>query len=141
MGRCMFCNNRLDRKNKYFCNNRCRRKYNQKDMILTLKKQWFDMILSGVKTEEYREIKPYWTTRFQNYFGSYIELTSDDIIEAWSKQKKVIVFRNGYDNNVPEFRAEVTISEGYGKEEWGADKNTKYYVLTIHRVFGIKNTN
>lgn len=110
-------------------------------MILTLKKQWFDMILSGVKTEEYREIKPYWTTRFQNYFGSYIEFTSDDIIEAWSKQKKVIVFRNGYGNNVPEFRAKVTISEGYGKEEWGADKNTKYYVLTIHHVFGIKNTN
>ena len=27
---------------------------------LTLKKQWFDMILSGVKTEEYRDIKPYY---------------------------------------------------------------------------------
>ena len=26
---------------------------------LTLKKQWFDMILSGEKTEEYRDIKPY----------------------------------------------------------------------------------
>ena len=107
-------------------------------MILTLKKQWFDMILSGVKTEEYREIKPYWTTRFQNYFGRHIEFTSDDVVYEWSKQKKIIVFRNGYGNNVPEFSAEVTISEGYGKEEWGADKKMKYYVLTIHRIFGVK---
>ena len=38
-------------------------------MILTLKKEWFYMILSGEKTEEYREIKPYWEKRFTNYFG------------------------------------------------------------------------
>jgi len=27
---------------------------------LTIKKEWFDMIQSGEKKEEYREIKPYW---------------------------------------------------------------------------------
>ena len=32
---------------------------------LTLNKKWFDMILSGVKKEEYREIKPYWIKRFK----------------------------------------------------------------------------
>ncbi|WP_232297135.1 ASCH domain-containing protein [Capnocytophaga sp. oral taxon 329] len=31
---------------------------------LTIKKQWFDMILSGEKTEEYRDIKPYYNLRF-----------------------------------------------------------------------------
>lgn len=31
-----------------------------KILYLTLKKQWFDMINDGIKTEEYREIKPYW---------------------------------------------------------------------------------
>lgn len=31
---------------------------------LTLKKKWFDMIASGEKKEEYREIKPYWIKRF-----------------------------------------------------------------------------
>ena len=31
---------------------------------LTLNKKWFDMILSGEKTEEYREIKPYWTKAY-----------------------------------------------------------------------------
>ncbi len=29
---------------------------------LTLKKTWFDMIASGEKREEYREMKPYWNT-------------------------------------------------------------------------------
>lgn len=32
-------------------------------LILPIKKQWFDMIASGEKKEEYREIKPYYTSR------------------------------------------------------------------------------
>lgn len=28
-------------------------------LILPIKRKWFDMILSGEKKEEYREIKPY----------------------------------------------------------------------------------
>jgi len=30
------------------------------NLHLTLTKNWFDLILSGEKKEEYREIKPYW---------------------------------------------------------------------------------
>ena len=37
-------------------------------LILPIKKEWFDMILSGEKKEEYREIKPYYERRFSNYF-------------------------------------------------------------------------
>lgn len=33
------------------------------DLKLVLKKKWYDMIESGVKLEEYRDIKPHWTTR------------------------------------------------------------------------------
>ena len=33
----------------------------------------------------------------------------------------------------------VTISEGEGKPEWGAEPGTVYYVLAIHRIFGEKN--
>ena len=35
-------------------------------LTLTLKKKWFDMIASGEKKEEYREIKPYWTKRLED---------------------------------------------------------------------------
>lgn len=34
-----------------------------KTLPLPLKKEWYNMIESGVKTEEYREIKPYWINR------------------------------------------------------------------------------
>ena len=38
-------------------------------LTFNLKKEWFEKIKSGVKTHEYREVKPYWTTRIKNYFG------------------------------------------------------------------------
>lgn len=38
-----------------------------KTLTLSLKKKWFDMIASGEKTEEYREIKPYWEKRLLDY--------------------------------------------------------------------------
>ena len=35
-------------------------------LTLTIEKKWFDMILSGEKTEEYRELKRYYDSRFRN---------------------------------------------------------------------------
>lgn len=40
-------------------------------LILPIKSKWFNMILSGDKQEEYREIKPYYTTRFKKIFEMY----------------------------------------------------------------------
>lgn len=39
----------------------------KKTLHLNLKKKWFDMILSGEKTEEYREIKGYWIDRLSSF--------------------------------------------------------------------------
>lgn len=39
-------------------------------LTLPIQKKWYDMILSGEKKEEYREIKEYYETRFQNLFGA-----------------------------------------------------------------------
>lgn len=50
---------------------------------LTLKKKWFDMILSGLKKEEYREMKPYWNKRLLG------------------KTYDFICFRNGYSKHAP----------------------------------------
>ena len=99
-----------------------------KYMTLTLKKKWFDLILSGVKTEEYRETKPYWTTRFTKYFDS---------LEA--STPKTILFRNGYGFDKPEFKAECILKTGNGKAEWGAEEDKQYYVLTIHKIYDVKN--
>ena len=35
----------------------------KKVLTLVVSKQWFDIIAAGRKTEEYREIKPYWVRR------------------------------------------------------------------------------
>jgi len=141
--RCIQCgSSRLSRKGQMFCSKKCRNRYYRKgDMILPLTKKWFDMILSGQKPEEYRERKPYWTKRFENYFGRHYVFSRGEPEVVWNEQKKLIVFRNGYGDDKPEFTAECTISEGTGKEAWGAERDTVYYILKIHRIFNIRNIN
>lgn len=41
----------------------------KKILTLTVSKQWFDMIASGEKAEEYREIKDYWIVRLYDVFA------------------------------------------------------------------------
>ncbi len=60
-------------------------------LILPIKKKWFDMIVSGEKKEEYREIKPYYDSRFMNAFGFllaggqmvYGEAAPEEIRKPW----------------------------------------------------------
>lgn len=92
-------------------------------LILPIKKKWFDMIKSGEKKEEYREIKPYWTKRFYKLKTSICGYSV--IFEG------KVIFKNGYSKNSPKIICDVFIFKGYGKEEWGAEPNKLYYVLKI----------
>lgn len=38
-------------------------------LVLPIKKKWFDMIISGEKKEEYREMKKYYDQKLYKYFG------------------------------------------------------------------------
>ena len=88
-----------------------------KYLYLTLKKNWFDLILSGEKKEEYREIKPYWEKRL-----------------IWKKYDRII-FRNGYATNAPQFTIKLkSITQGTGKSEWGAEKGKRYFVLSLGEI-------
>lgn len=91
-------------------------------LILPIKKKWFDMIKSGEKKEEYREIKPYYDTRFRGY---YYPTTG---------MQPHILFRNGYSKNSPTIECKVCITKGTGKQEWGAEPNKEYYILDILEV-------
>lgn len=84
-------------------------------LILPIKKKWFDMILSGEKKEEYREIKSYWSRRFWN---AGLSVWDPDAI-------KKVIFRNGYSKSSPQIVAKVTWKKGQGKEEWGAEKRKR----------------
>ena len=93
------------------------------------------MIKSGEKKEEYREIKPYWTKRFENYYEIAklnIELECPNFKEIYYR----VVFRNGYGNNAPRMTCVCKLRVGQGKEEWGAEKGKEYYVLEILKIVG-----
>lgn len=107
-------------------------------LTLPIKKKWFDMILSGEKKEEYREMTPYYTTRFMNHFGYIVmngKTVETDLPEELKKDpKQPIIFRNGYSHRSPSFTAICSLREGTGKPEWGAEPGKEYYVLTIHEI-------
>ena len=92
-----------------------------KILHLTLEKKWFDMILSGVKTEEYRKIKPYWDNRL-------------------NKSYDVVRFRNGYQKDAPVMVVELRLIEiGLGIFEWGAPVIDKVYILKLGLVLESHN--
>ena len=99
-------------------------------LTLPIKKKWFDMIKSGEKKEEYREIKPYYASRFyRNYIISGIGI--EWILENNPKVCKDIILRNGYSKNSPSIKCYVVIEKGFGKLKWGAEQNKLYYILKI----------
>lgn len=40
------------------------------NLFLVLKYEWFDLIESGQKTSEYREIKPFWDKRLNKHYDT-----------------------------------------------------------------------
>ena len=102
-------------------------------LILPIKKKWFDMIKSGIKKEEYREIKPYWFTRFKN---NLFCLCDENLIIRLGTGR--VIFKNGYQKNAPKIMCGVEITTRKGNPEWGADPYKLYYVLKILSVEEIK---
>lgn len=138
-----------------------------KTLHLTLKKKWFDMIASGEKKEEYREIKPYWLKRLMDYLSDDgYELNQGELEEAccdilqsdqsssdftqhveyqlenWHLEFKHydrVQFRNGYAKNAPTMTVECKgIEIGEGKPEWGAEIGKKYFVNKLGNVLSIE---
>lgn len=130
----------------------------KKTLHLTLKKKWFDMVVSGEKKEEYREIKPYWIDRFLQPLFSNGSMEADqhdqeefyyDVINyektAWQShyemlkyfQHKVrdfdlVKFVNGYGPDKPACIIKLDqIVFGDGKTEWGAEDGKRYFCLML----------
>lgn len=110
-------------------------------LTLPIKKKWFDMILSGEKKEEYREIKPYYISRFKKAIG-IAECKNEDFFTVVKVCTQMnggtktfeVVLRNGYSKNSLSFIAKCTLSTGTGKEEWGAEKGKEYFILTVQEI-------
>lgn len=100
-------------------------------LTLPIKKKWFDMILDGEKTEEYRDITKYYISRLARYISKPFMPDED-------KERLFVVFRNGYRKDSPSFVVRCTVRIGKGKTEWGAEKGEEYFVLDIEDVFDVK---
>ena len=113
-----------------------------KTLYLPLKKEWYEMIESGVKTEEYREIKPYWIKRLCNNWVSgdtYVDCLNHccmNCIQTWlfeSFQFEAVKFSYGYTKRTMTFECKgITI--GRGRKEWGAPDNDVFIIKLGKRI-------
>jgi hypothetical protein len=125
-------------------------------LILILISIWFDLIKSGEKTEEYREITPYWVRRFidECYVDRFLGIFTYDpkhqeiyekqvyllVLEYFRRGKDVfrhfdeLEFTKGYPRKDDAERRMVKqqpkICIGYGLESMGAIPNKLYFVIT-----------
>ena len=86
-------------------------------LVLPIKKKWFDMIKSGEKKEEYKEIKKYYQERLIKYFGGHFY----EEHKAWTWQphiEKPVIFRNGYRHDSPKIKCWCTLDMREGEPTW-----------------------
>lgn len=114
-----------------------------KILHLTLKKKWFDMILSGKKKEEYREVKEYWMKRIAGIEGCGTNYNFQLLcVAGFNETKQIfdkIVFKNGYSKAAPEFTIECKgVIVDQGKKQWGAP-DYRTFVLKLGKILETKN--
>lgn len=100
-----------------------------KILCLPLKKEWYEMIESGVKTEEYREIKEYWKKRLTDIspdyeLGKYVHR---------AKPYTHIKFSYGYTKRTMVFECKG-ITVGAGHKEWGAPDENVFIIKLGKRI-------
>lgn len=93
----------------------------------TICKKYFDLILSGKKKIEYRDIKPFWTKRLYDDAGN---LKDYDLIEL----------RNGYNKDSPKIQVEFKgVKKMILKEDVGMTKGVEVYGILLGKVVKKEN--
>lgn len=113
---------------------------------LTLNKKWFDMILSGEKKEEYREIKEFWIRRMFKEFHTHLSKEDFNMVLVVNERAFVlkkfthINFRNGYSKNAREMLVEFKgMTTGEGNVDWGGSLNEQLLILKLGKIIQTKN--
>ena len=111
------------------------------DLKLVLKYKWFDMIDSGVKKEEYREIKKSMVSKLFDWRDSGLSLyeftqkikNDGNETSLWIYLKRNlgdVIFFRGYTNNKSTFEfGEINI--GKAKPQWSDDWQGDCFVISI----------
>ena len=113
-----------------------------KTLHLPLKAKWYEMIESGVKIEEYREIKPYWIKRLCDNWVSgdtFIDCMNNCCINCIQTKLynlykyDAVKFSYGYTKRTMTFEIE-SIAIGKGNPEWGAPTEDVFIIKLGKRV-------
>ena len=125
---------------------------NKKILALTVSKQWFDMIIAGKKTEEYREIKGFWMSRLllikneesKEFKKLHVEKSVEMLIDTDTIKEKInvgamkfvpfthVLFKNGYYDDSPRIEKEIeSITIGKPKKGLCPDKwlDTEFFII------------
>lgn len=120
---------------------------------LPLKAEWYNLIESGIKKEEYREIKPYWIKRLLEVINTdyteYIPIDKASIdfynqnhkyLNIATKSKSIkfkdynkVKFTYGYTKKSMTFEI-INITVGKGKIEWGAMDDLLFIIKLGNRL-------
>lgn len=96
-----------------------------KTLHLPLKAKWYEMIESGVKTEEYRIQSDYWFKRLTHFLDDDFDITKGDLVGI--KHFDLVKFSYGYTRRTMTYEIE-SITIGKGKREWGAPEENVFII-------------
>lgn len=86
-------------------------------LFLVIKKKYYNEILAGTKTEEYREVKPYWTSKLEG------------------RHYDAVIFQAGYRADSPKFTIEF---KGYSRKqmrhEFFGDRTVDVYAIKLGKI-------
>jgi hypothetical protein len=120
---------------------------------LSLKTKWFELTKAGIKTEDYREITPYWCSRLMLYQGnkqpqvfyhrmlkrwdlSFIKKLTEveisnrhDTFQKFTQNRITLGYPSSSDTDrIIEFEHDG-IEIRTGNPDWGAESNKLYFVV------------
>jgi len=100
----------------------------KKNLQMSLRTKWFEMTKAGIKTEDYREITPYWIKRLSEFFHQ-----NNDLIGFKQKDFKQNIMTLGYPKSGDTERIlkleHAGIEVRTGNPEWGAEPDKLYFVI------------
>ena len=111
---------------------------------MSLKTKWFEMTKAGIKTEDYREIAPYWIKRlvdkdifkyhttemFMDWYNNMpIGVTFNHVVNKFNYNIMTLGYPKSTDTERILKLEHNGIEIGYGKEEWGAESNKLYFII------------
>lgn len=106
-----------------------------KILDLVLKHKWYDMIDSGEKPEEYRDLTEYWAKRLlimteQGFKKLHFLGVLDEREIIKFKEYTHVRFHRGYTSTTMTFEI-GSMSIGKGRENWGAENKEEYFVIKL----------